>query len=174
MKRRGFTLIELMVAIVVLGILVAGVAFSVQNARSRAQDTAILSAARTIAAEDLSPLVGQFEQRRRFGGGANPRFLNGQLALNLMDGPAANVYNYRNPASGSGRIRPRGGTGRPAPAVFMTNRPNFRYENVGRRARRLERLTGTIVIWMSNRSPDIEVYYVDTRGRVSDFRWSGA
>ncbi|MCA9796384.1 MAG: prepilin-type N-terminal cleavage/methylation domain-containing protein [Candidatus Eremiobacteraeota bacterium] len=174
MRRGGFTLIEILVAMAVLVILAVGVFFSVQNTRNRARNTAILSATRTLAADQVAPLVGKFDSEHRYGGANNPKFFNGQLARNLQRGPTGNVYGYRNPVSLSSEVVSRGAPSDPPPAIYITNRPNFTYDRVVLTQKRSERVQGTIIIWMSNSSPDIEVFYLDTEGERSDFRWTAS
>lgn len=173
-KRRAFTLVEILIAMAVLVILAAGVFFSVQNTRNRARNASILAAARTLAADQVTPLVGKFDLEHRYGGANNVKFFNGQLARNLQRGPTGNIYSYRNPVSLSSEVVARGTPGEPAPAIYITNRNNYTYERVGRNEKRLEQIQGSIIIWMSNSSPDFEVYYIDTDGQRSDFRWTAS
>lgn len=172
-RPRGFTLVELAIAITIFGILAAALSVYFARARQKAQNTAILSAARTIALEQIVPEISKFPQNRRFGNPNRNRFLNGAIFQKLKKTNLTNTYGYNNPVNGSGRIIARGGVRRRnPPAVYITNKRNFLYERIGNRRRLLKDIAGTIIIWMSNSRPEIEVFYVDTDGRRSEFLWT--
>ena len=170
---RGFTLIEIVVSLIVSGILAAIVTANVLGARQRAQDTAILAAARAIATEQIAPEVSKFPQDRRWGGARNRKFLNGTINRNIARAGRSNIYGYENPVSGSGQIITRGALRRGnEPAVFITNRERYLRDRVERRRQEFQQLRGTIVVVIHRRKPIIQVYYVNTRGAVSDFLWT--
>ncbi len=170
MKQRGFTLVEVLVAVGIFAILAVAVGVYVRGARQRAQNTAILSAARTIAADHVVPLVSEFPQEVRWGGLRREKFLNARLYNDLRSTDLNNVYNYANPVSGNKAIIGRGGVQRKnPPAVYITNRNGFRYERIGTRRSLLKDIAGTIIIWMSRSDPAIEVFYIDAQGRRSEY-----
>lgn len=168
---RAFSLVELMVALGIFAILAALVTLNSTRARNKAKNTAILSAARTVALDHVAPNMANFPQNRRWGGSRKTNFLNGYLNQALRRPGRTNVYNYKNPVSGSERIRLGGSPGNPAAAILLTNRRRFRYENLATRSRLLKRSAGLIIVWMSRRDPAVEVFYVDTSGKLSDFHW---
>lgn len=170
MRPRGFTLVEVLVALGIFAVLAVGVGLYVRGARQRAQDTAILSATRTIATDHVVPLVSKFPPDARWGGVRRTQFLNARLYEELRRTDLNNVYNYANPVSGSKAIVGRGAIQRDnPPAVYLTNRVNFRYEAIGGRRNLLRDIAGTIIIWMSNSDPAVEVFYIDSGGTRSDY-----
>lgn len=172
-RPKGFTLIELLIAVAIFGVLAAALGIYFARARQRAQNTAILSAARTIAVEQVVPYVSKHTQKERFGNPNRTKFLNGRIYQAIRKGSLDNTYNYRNPVSGNARIIARGGVRRRnPPAVYITNKNRFLYERIGKRKGLLEDIAGTIIIYMSNSRAEMQVYYVDAEGRLSEFLWT--
>jgi prepilin-type N-terminal cleavage/methylation domain-containing protein len=172
MKSRGFSIIELLIAVAIFVILSAVITISSARARDKAKNAAIAGAARTLAVDQVAPYVSDHPGKLRWGGAKRERFLNGRINLALTRPGRSNVYNYKNPATGSERIRVGGNAGSPAAAVLITNRKKYRYDQVVKRASLLKRSKGLIVLWMSRAEPGVEVYYIDMLGRVSDFHWT--
>lgn len=172
MKNRGFSLIELMIAISIFAILSAVVTISSARARDKAHNAAIAGAAKTIAIDQVAPYITEHNGKLRWGGSRNPKFLNGRIYQALNRPGRSNYYNYKNPASGSERIRVGGNAGNPAAAVLITNRRKWKYDQISGRKNLLKRSKGLVVLWMARNDPTVEVYYIDMLGRVSEFHWT--
>lgn len=172
MGRRGFTLLELFTVFAVVSALAVMIYITITIALKRANNAAIYSAARTIALDQVAPLIEKYQNDEHWGGRNNKKFLNGQLNLNLSDRGLSNVYGYKNPVSNSEEVLVRGGVpgASRGPAVFVTRQQRYRYDKL--QPNRAEReLKGSVVVVTSNNWPEIEVYYIDVDGNRSEFLW---
>jgi prepilin-type N-terminal cleavage/methylation domain-containing protein len=170
--RRGFSLIELLIALSIFSVLAAIVAVSSARAREKAFNASLAGAARKLALDHVAPNLAEYPQAVRWGGANREKFLNGKINLALKRPGRSNIYNYKNPVTSSERIRVGGNVGTPADAVLITNRKKYRYDQVKTRKALLKRSKGVVVLWMSNADPGVEVYYIDTSGKLSEFHWT--
>lgn len=81
----GFTLIELMVVITIIGLLASTVLASLSNSRAKARDATRVS--------DIKQLLTVFELFRNDNGGLYPSDVSGQLVSNLTSG-SSNITTY--------------------------------------------------------------------------------
>jgi competence protein ComGC len=94
-RRIAFTLVEILVVLGIIILLIGIVSFSLVRAKERAKDTAVLSAARTVATDYVIPQTGNFDLSHRWGANYDSNYLNGKLEKLLENVPYDNIYTLR-------------------------------------------------------------------------------
>ena len=167
--KQAFTLIEILVAIVIIALLIIYLAPRLINPKERAQDAAAAEAAHTIYTDYVLDQIPKYDLAHRFGANYDNNYLNGKLENLLENIPYDNRYGYKNPCSGSKVIL--NWTSVPSslaqPAVFITNNPIYSYKNPGARSTPVTLLRGTVVIYTANSDPRVDVYYYTAKGYPS-------
>ncbi|HEC77909.1 MAG TPA: type II secretion system protein [candidate division WOR-3 bacterium] len=172
-KKNGFTMVEILVVVAIIGILSSLVTWNVSNSIKRAREAQLKVMMRNLA-DDLLSYAPEYDLKHRWGKNYDERYLNGKLEKLWENKPFDNVFNHKNPFSFSKVVlnwRSVPGYLK-NPAIFITNNRRYSYDRIPPN-RVMKRLKGSLVVWMRNKYSRVEVYYVNMDGKKSHYKISG-
>jgi prepilin-type N-terminal cleavage/methylation domain-containing protein len=171
-NERGLTIIELMVAIAVVGILSTTATFSYAIYRDRARESNLKGLVHNLQVE-LLVHINDFDLKHRWGKNYDKAYLNGYVESSWENVPYDNRMGHRNPFSRSKAVL--SATSVPTsgkltqPAIFITNRTTYALKNL-KPTTVVAALKGSLVVYLNNNIKTVELYYFDLAGRPSALR----
>ncbi len=165
---KGFTLVELMVAVVIIGILSSISAVSMHRMIARAQEAGLKAMVNNLNFNVYSNVSDYDLKHLWVSKNYDIKYLNGKLETILENKKYDNVYNHKNPYSKSKVILNYSSipSSLKNPAVFITNSSKYSYDKLPPLSITKD-LKGSVVVYLNNDVALIDIFYVDIAGRKS-------